>query len=395
MSFPSFPSHRQPVIAGLGITDMTRRIYGRTASEFAADAVHLALADAGLVTGDVGGLLINAGITRGIGVSLQKDLGLRNLRMLSEVQAYGSSAGAMVQYAAMAVASGMVDVVTCVFADAPLQEGGGTGDAYTSNRATPAGFSAMSYASGIRGASSMYALAARRHMQAYGTTSEQFGAVAVAARQWATLNPLAQMREPITLADHQASRWIAEPLHLLDCCLVSNGGIAVVVTTADRAAALRQPPVHLLGWAQAHPGYAREHGSEFGLTSGAAQSGPEALKMAGLSIQDVDVAEIYDCFTYTTIISLEDYGFCEKGEGGALAADGALRPGGSLPVNTGGGELSSYYLWGMTPLSEAIIQARGQGGDRQVANHDAVLASGNGGILDYHSTLILSPHPHS
>ncbi|MCW0211901.1 MAG: thiolase family protein [Pseudonocardia sp.] len=383
------------MIAGLGITDMTRRIYGRTAPEFAVDAVRLALDDAGLELGDVQGLLTNAGITRGIGLSLQKDLGLRDLRLLSEIQAYGSSAGAMVQYASMAVSSGMVDVVVCVFADAPLQEGGGTGDAYAASRATPAGFSAIPYASGLRGAPSMYALAARRHMDTYGTTSEQFGAVAVAAREWAALNPLAQMREPITLADHQASRRIAEPLHLLDCCLVSNGAVALVITSGDRAAGLRQPPVHVLGWGQAHPGYVRERGSEFGLVSGATRSGPEALKMAGVTIQDVDVAEIYDCFTYTTVVSLEDYGFCEKGEGGPLAASGALGPNGTLRVNTGGGELSSYYLWGMTPLSEAVIQARGQGGARQSARHDVVLVSGNGGILDYHSTLVLSPHPHA
>jgi acetyl-CoA acetyltransferase len=364
MPHPAFPPHRQPVLAGLGVTDMTRRIYGRSAAEFAVDAVHAALDDAGLARDDVGGLLINPGITRGIGLSLQRDLGLVNVQLLSEVQAYGSSAGAMVQYAAMAVASGMVDVVACVFADAPLQPGGGSGDAYASSRAVPAGFAAMSHASGLRGAPSLYALAARRHMQTYGTTSEQFGAVAVAAREWAALNPLAQMREPITVEDHQSSRWIAEPLHLL-------------------------------GWAQTHPGRVRERGSEFGLVSGAARSGPEALKMAGLTIQDVDVAQLYDCFTYTTLVSLEDYGFCEKGAGGPLAASGALGPSGSLAVNTGGGELSSYYMWGMTPLSEALIQARGHGGERQVADHDVVLVSGNGGILDHHSTLVLSPHPHS
>jgi acetyl-CoA acetyltransferase len=186
---------------------------------------------------------------------------------------------------------------------------------------------------------------------------------------------------------------IADPLHLLDCCLVSNGAIAVVVTTADRAAHFAQPPVHVLGWGQAHPGYTLERGSEFGLVSGAAQSGPAALKMAGVGVDDVDVRELYDCYTYTTLISLEDYGFCAKGEGGALAESGALAPGGSLPTNTGGGQLSSYYMWGMTPLSEAVIQTRGQGGERQVPRHDVVLVSGNGGVLDFHATLVLSPHP--
>lgn len=385
---------RQPVIAGLGITEMGR-VYGRTAQGFAADAVRLAVEDAGLDLSDVDGLLTNAGVTRGVGLGLQFELGLTDLRMLSEVQAYGSSAGAMVQYASMAVASGMVDVVACVFADAPLVEGTGAGAAYSGGRNVPAGFGALNYASGVTATSTMYALAARRHMEAYGTTTEQFGAVAVAQRQWAERNPHAQMREPITLDDHQSSRWIAEPFRLLDCCLVSNGGVAVIVTSADRAASLRQPAVHVLGWGQAHPGYVLERGSEFGLVSGAKPSGEAALKMAGVTVADVDVAQLYDCFTYTVLIQLEDYGFCEKGEGGPFAASGVLGPGGSLALNTGGGQLSSYYMWGMTPLSEAVIQARGQGGDRQADKHDVVLVSGNGGILHYHSTLVLSPHARS
>ena len=387
-------SARQPVIAGLGITEMGR-VYDRTAQGFAADAVRLAVEDAGLTLAQVDGLLTNTGVSRSVGLGLQFDLGLTDLRLLSEVQAYGSSAGAMVQYASMAVASGMVDVVACVFADAPLVAGTGAGAAYSGGRTVPQGFPALNYASGVRGASTMYALAARRHMETYGTTTEQFGAVAVAQRQWAERNPRAQMREPMTLEDHQSSRWIAEPFRLLDCCLVSNGGIAVVVTSADRAASLRQPPVHVLGWAQAHPGYILERGSEFALVSGARASGPAALKMAGVTIDDVDVAELYDCFTYTVIIQLEDYGFCAKGEGGPFAASGVLGPRGSLRLNTGGGQLSSYYMWGMTPLSEAVIQARGQGGDRQSDRHDIVLVSGNGGILHYHSTLVLGPNARS
>jgi acetyl-CoA acetyltransferase len=297
----------------------------------------------------------------------------------------------------------MADVVACVFADAPLKEKVGGGAAYAGSRSRPSGWRGLTAASGILGANPMYALAARRHMLTYCTTSEQLGAVAVAQRDWAVRNPLAQMRTPITLADHQSSRMIADPFHLLDCCLVSNGGVAVIVTSAERAADLRQPPVHVLGWGQAHPGYPMARGSEFGLVSGAAQSGPTALKMAGVTLADIDVVELYDCYTFTVLISLEDYGFCAKGEGGEFVASGVLGPpgsllgppgsllgpSGSLPVNTGGGQLSSYYMWGMTPLSEAIIQARGQGGDRQVDQHELLLVSGNGGVLDHHSTLIL------
>jgi acetyl-CoA acetyltransferase len=378
-------------IVGLGITEMGK-VYGRTAQEFAADAVVLAAQDAGYDLHDIDGLLISAGVQQGVGLSLARDLGLRNLTLLSEVQGYGSTAGGMVAMASMAVQSGMANTVACVFADAPLVQGGSAGSAYGAGRRSFTGVGSIGAASGLVSTNAMYALAARRHMQKYGTTSEQFGAIAVAQRAWATMNPRAQMRTPITLEDHQSSRMIAEPLHLLDCCLVSNGGIAVIVTNEAHANASAKPAVFVLGFGQTHPGYTRTRGSEFGLVSGAATSGPIAMKMAGISPSDVDIRELYDCYTYTALISLEDYGFCEKGEGGALAESGALLPGGSLPTNTGGGQLSSYYMWGYTPLSEAIIQARGEGGERQVAKNDVVLVSGNGGVLDHHSTLVLSKH---
>jgi acetyl-CoA acetyltransferase len=379
------------VIAGLGMTELGK-VYGRTAGQFAADAVRTAVADAGLQLSDVDGILTNAGVSDGVDIwTLQQELQIRDLRLLTEMQAFGSSAGSMLAYASMAVQSGMAGTVVCVFADAPRQPDKGSAAAYTGRR-RPTGFEGLLAASGLTTVNAMYAQVARRHMNAYGTTSEQLGAIAVAQRAWAVRNPLAQMREPITLADHQASRMIADPLRLLDCCLVSNGGIAVLVTSADRAADLRQPPVHVLGFAQSHPNYPAGRGSELGLRSGAAQAGPAALKMAGVSISDVDVAELYDCYTFTVLITLEDYGFCAKGEGGEFVASGALAPGGALPVNTGGGQLSSYYMWGMTPLSEAVIQARGQGGARQAPRNDVILVSGNGGILAHHATIVLSPN---
>jgi acetyl-CoA acetyltransferase len=387
----SFQPGRRPVIAGLGMTDIGK-VYGRTAPDFAADAVRRAAADAGLALNQIDGLLTSGGVTNNVHLSLQRDLGLKDLRLLSEMQAFGSTAGQMVQYAAMAVATGTATAVACVFADNPLTENRGAGAAYGAAH-VPTGWMGLLFAGGIAGANPMYALAARRHMNAYGTTSEQLGHIAVAQRQWAQLNPLAQMRTPMTVQDHQDSRVIADPFHLFDCCLVSNGGIAVIVTTAERAAELAQPAVHLHGWAQAHPGNFLRRSDDYGLVSGAAISGPAAYEMAGITADDVDVVELYDCYTYTALVSLEDYGFCEKGEGGAFAASGILGPHGKLPVNTGGGQLSSFYLWGMTPLSEGIIQARGQAGERQADEHDIVLVSGNGGMLDHHSTLILSPHP--
>ncbi|MGC4934782.1 thiolase family protein [Gordonia sp. DT30] len=380
---------QEVAIAGLGLTDVGK-VYGRSAASFAAEAIRTAVEDAGLGLADVDGLLVSSGKSSGVDLSLAEGLGLSNLSLLAQVNAFGASAGAMVQSAAAAVNSGVATTVVCVFADAPLRENVGAAASYS--RRASKGQSALLVASGITSTTAYYALAARRHMEAFGTTSKQLGAIAVSQREWAMRNPIAQMQKPITIDDHQESRWIVEPLHLLDCCLVSNGGAAVVVTTGERARTLAQAPVYVWGSGQGHPGYSWEKGSDFGLTTGAVQSGRAAMEMAGVSVDDISIREIYDCYTYTTLVSLEDYGFCAKGEGGELASSGALGPGGSLPTNTGGGQLSSFYLWGFTPLSEAIIQARGHGGERQVRENDLVLVSGNGGILQHHSTLIVSPH---
>src|SRR5215218_6610265 len=388
MQTTSNPLQRAAIV-GLGITE-TGKVYGRSAADFAAEAARFAVDDAGLTMADVDGLLASSGLSGGVDIRLARQLGLRNLGLLSQISQAGSTACAQVQIAALAIAAGLATTVACVHADAPLKPAQRSGDAYRRAAGRVAtGFAGLGLVAGPRNPNSGYALAAQRHMSAYGTTSEQLGAIAVGQRQWAAMNPRARFRDPITIADHQASRWVAEPLHLLDCCMVSNGGVAVVVTSNERAASLPQPPVHVWGAAQTHPGYRMERGSQWGLRSGAAIAGPKAMAMAGVTPADIDVRAIYDCYTYTTLITLEDYGFCEKGEGGPLAESGALAPGGSLPTNTGGGQLSSFYLWGMTPLSEAVIQIRGQGGDRQVERHEVGIVSGNGGILDFHSTLVL------
>lgn len=380
---------------GLGLTAMGA-IFGRTPASLAAEAARLAVADAGLEMAEVDGLLTAAGISGGVGLGLQRDLGLKDLRLLAEVQVFGATAAEMVSFASMAVSSGSAEVVICVFADAPLRPGRRAGEVYGAGRSSReagagAGWSGLLSATGLGEVNTLYALAARRHMLRYGTTEEDLAAVAVAQRAWASANPLAQLREPITVEDHHNSRWVAEPLRKLDCCLVSNGGVAVVVTSAVRAQQLAQPPVHVLGWAQCHPGRLMCRDENFGLRTGAAISGPAALAMAGVSLAEVDVVELYDCYTYTVIVTLEDYGFCPKGEGGPFVSDpGSIGPGGRLKLNTGGGQLSGYYMWGMTPLSEAVIQLRGQGGQRQVHPHDVALVSGNGGILDHHSSLVLA-----
>lgn len=375
-------------IVGLGITEMGK-IYGKTSIDFAAEAIRLALDDAGMNAGEIDGLLINSGVTGELGIGLEKSLGLKDLKLLNHMNSYGSTAGAMIQFAIMACETGMANSIACVFADSPLVPASSVGSSYASAGNTT-GLDSINGAYGLFGAIPYYAMSARRHMELYGTTSDQLGAIAVSQRKWALKNPRSQMKKPMTIEDYHASRMVADPFHLFDCCLVSNGGVAVIVTTAERAKNLKQKPVNVLGWGQGHPG----DRSDKDVRTGAVESGKTAMRMAGVKPEDIDICEIYDCFTYTVLVTLEDYGFCEKGEGGAFVADGRLGPNGSLPTNTGGGQLSSYYMWGMTPLSEAIIQARGQGGERQVEKNDLILVSGNGGILDYHSTLILSSHQH-
>jgi acetyl-CoA acetyltransferase len=377
-------------IAGLGLTEVGK-VYGRTSFDLASEAVRTAVLDAGLTIEDIDGLLVNPGMaTPTLDLTLARRLGLRDLRMLTQLTAFGASAGVMVAMAAQAVEAGSANAVACVFADTPRSMSSSGADAYRATSLQARGVRSAETAAGLLSTTHRYALAADRYMSTYGVTHDQLGSVAVSQRRWAELNPVATMRSPLTLEDYHASRWVVEPLHLLDCCLVSNGAAAVVVTSSERARDLRQPPVHVRGWGQAHPAPPLRADSTFGLTTGAKASARAALGMAGMGAVDIQLREIYDCYTYTVLVTLEDYGFCGPGEGGALAASGALAPGGNLPTNTGGGQLSSFYLWGMTPLHEAVTQVRGQAGDRQVVDHDTAIVSGNGGILEHHSTLVLT-----
>ncbi|HZR82710.1 MAG TPA: thiolase family protein [Candidatus Binatia bacterium] len=380
-------------ITGLGITEQGK-VYGPSAIGFAVDAVRLALEDAGLTARDLDGLLVNPGLTWGAAgqmgsFALQQAMGLHDLRLSAAMSVGGATAGAMVMQAALAIGAGMASHVACVFSDAPLKpprprgEAPGEGSSSSSAYAFAGDLSAAYGAFGVNG---LYALVAQRHMHRFGTTSDHLGEIAVAERAWANRNPHAQFHDkPLTLSEYHASRWVAEPFHLLDCCLVSNGGLAVIVSSAERARDLRQPPVYVRGMGQGHPGGDPVET----LTSGAPIAARTAFRMAGIELSDIDVCELYDCYTFTVLVTLEDYGFCGKGEGGPFVAGGRIGPGGTLPVNTGGGQLSSFYMWGMTPISEGVIQVRGQGGDRQVPKHDHCLVSGNGGVLSTHATLVL------
>jgi acetyl-CoA acetyltransferase len=229
----SHPMKGAAAICGLGITEMGR-VY-RDAEDLAAEAVHLALADAGLPKSELDGLLINAGVSNSVSIPLHITLGLRELNVLTFMQGYGSTAGQMIQYAAMAVANGLANYICCVFADDPLKEGVRTGAAYA-RAGRPDAMTSLFPIYGFAGALPMYALAAQRHMDLFGTTQEQLASVAIQQRQWAGMNERATKREPLDLDGYNASPWVVQPFHVLDCCLVSNGGVAVIVTTPERGA---------------------------------------------------------------------------------------------------------------------------------------------------------------
>ena len=236
-----------------------------------------------------------------------------------------------------------------------------------------------------------YALAATRHMHEYGTTSEQLAEVAVAARAWAALNPRALNREPLTVEDVLASDWVAYPFHLLDCCLVTDAGGAIVLTRSERARTLGVPVVEVLGSAVAQTHHMISAMPDLTETP-AKLSAAQAFAEAGVTPDDVDVAELYDSFTYTALVQLEDCGFCAKGEGGAFVSGGRIAPGGPFPLNTSGGGLSYTHpgMFGMFLLIQAVRQLRGECGERQVPDAEVALVNGMGGYLSSSATAVLA-----
>lgn len=236
-----------------------------------------------------------------------------------------------------------------------------------------------------------YALAASRHMYEHGTTSEQLAEIAVATRAWAALNPRAFYRDPLTIDDVLGSPWVAYPFHQLDCCLVTDAGGAVVLTSVERAQSLEVPVVEVLGSAVFHTHYGVSQMPDL-TTTPAAVSGPQAFDQAGITPDDVDVAELYDSFTYTVLVTLEDLGFCKKGEGGPFVEGQRTAPGGDFALNTSGGGLSYTHpgMFGMFLLVEAVRQLRGEAGDRQVADAEIAVVNGMGGYLSSAATAVLA-----
>lgn len=374
-----FPSGRTAIVGAA--TFGQGRSPGFEASDLAAIAAGLALEDAGLSLADVDGLFFCHPTDTMGGLSFAQYLGIRP-KVTDNNRTGGSAFQTYVEHAAFLLDAGLIDCALI---------------AYGSNQATATGklvstVQPMRYEAPYRPLNpvSSYALATARHMHQYGTTREQLGAVALAAREWAQLNPEAFKRDPLTLDDYLASRRVSDPLTVLDCCLVTDGAAAIVMTRADRARDLKRKPVHVLGAA------AETHHREIGwlddLTVTAARaSGARAYAQAGLGPSDIDVVQVYDAFTINTILFLEDLGFCPKGEGGRFVQDGAIAPGGSLAVNTNGGGLSCCHpgMYGLFTLVEAVRQLRGECGDRQITGAERALAHGNGGVLSSQATVIL------
>jgi acetyl-CoA acetyltransferase len=380
-----------PAIAGLGMTAMSVTP-GPDSYALATEAVAAALADAGLERGDVDGMLV--GSSQGVredrlGVALARRAGFGDLRLLEHLEIKGATAVAMVTRAVLAITAGMARTVVCVFADAPI--GGGSAGTLYARSGGNSGVRGLERASGVLGSVPTFALLASRYLHVSGGTEADLCAVAVAARAWAAGSPQAVNRKPLDADGYYASRMISAPLRVLDCARPVNGAVAVVVTAARPSGppAGRPPAVEIRGMGAVHPMRRRRAGGEswFG---GGRQAVDDALAMAGLTRGELDVLQLYDPFSVVTLCLLEEYGFCEAGQAGKLARGGGIAPGGELPVNTGGGQLSGFYLQGMTPLAEAVIQLRGDGGGRQVAGARTALVTGIGGRIDHHETLVLA-----
>jgi acetyl-CoA acetyltransferase len=349
-----------------------------------AAMVKAALDDAGLTLADVDGVAY-----AGSSMQLAEYLGIHP-RWTDGTVTGGSSYEVHVEHAAAAIHAGLCDVVIGVYAATPRGDrAAGRGGAF--RRGGPAEEMAeweLPY--GLRMPMGPYALAASRHMATFGTTPEQLAQIAVSTRQWATLNPRAKLQEPITIEDVLASPMQTTPLHTLDCCLVTDGAGAFVMTSAERAADLAKAPAYVLGAATCHDHLMISQMPDLTVTPGAV-SGPNAMRMAGIGPGDVDVLMGYDSFTITALLHLEDLGFCAKGEGGPFVEDGKLGPGGSLPMNTNGGGLAYTHpgMYGMFLLVEAVRQLRGEGGPRQVEGAEVAVAHGSGMVLSCMSTVVL------
>lgn len=372
-------------IAGIGATDFSKDS-GRSELRLAAEAVKAALDDAGLTPDDVDGL-VTFTMDTNIEIAVARALDIPELKFFSRIHYGGGAAAATVQQAAMAVATGVADVVVAyrAFNERSGMRFGQVNTALVDQVNASGTDYSFSYPHGMGTPAGTVAMMARRYMYETGATSEDFGRIAVADRAHAANNPNAFFYgKPITLEDHQASRMIADPLHLLDCCQESDGGVAIVITSPERAKDLKQRPVRILAAAQ---GSARDqytmmsyYRPELAAIPEMGLVGDQLWRQSGLRPQDMDMAVLYDHFTPYVLMQLEDLGFCPRGEAKDFVREpGALEVGGRLPINTHGGQLGEAYVHGMNGITEGVRQLRGQSYN-QVDGAERVLVTAGTGV---------------
>jgi acetyl-CoA acetyltransferase len=379
------------VIVGVADAALRKGVLATPATPLGAQAVTAAaaLADSGLSLRDVDGLF-TAGTWGVPGSGQFQTAALAEYLGIDPRYADGTNVGGAafevhLGHAATAIEAGRCDVALISYGS--TQRSGGS----TRTWALPAFGGQYDFPFGLPAPIGGYALAAMRYLAETGVAGEELAEVAVAARTWAALNPAATKRDPITVADVLGSPLVSDPLHVLDCCLVTDGAGAVVVTTADRARDLPRQPVEILGWAEAQSHWTISQMPDL-VSTGAARTGKAALEQAGLTLDDIDLLQIYDSFTITVLLTLEALGICKRGESGAFVAEGHTRPGGRLPMNTSGGGLAAAHpgMYGIFLIIEACRQLWQECGERQVLNPRTALVHGTGGQLSSSATCILS-----
>ena len=376
---------REAAVVGVAESDEIGVVPDKSTLALQGEATLNALADAGLKLSDVEGLF-TAGFRP---TEVAEYLGIQP-RYFDGTHVGGSSFVVHLGHAAAAIASGRIDVALIVGGESGRSRIGLP--ASCSSAQSMAGQFENPY--GLPDAIGGYAMACARHMHQYGTTSEHLAEIAVAARKWAAFNPRAHKRDPLTVAEVLASPMVSWPFRRLDCCLVTDAAGAALLTSSDRARDLKKKPVRVIGWGEGHDHQLISQMPD--LTSGPGRiSGPDAFAMAGVRHEDIDVAQVYDSFTYTVLTSLEDIGFCKKGEGGDFVSGGRIAPGGDFPLNTSGGGLSYTHpgMFGIFTIIESVRQLRGDFVDqslRQVAGARLGLVHGTGGRLSATGTAILA-----
>lgn len=382
---------RAAAIVGIGDVDLRNgKVIGeKNVFQIQAEAAKKALDDAGLKKEDVDGLFV-AGLwgLPGVGqfpsAAMGEYLGIQP-RFSDSTQIGGAAPEAHIGHAAAAIKAGLCEVALILYGSTQASDNVRLPvkpTTLTGQYETPFG---------LPNPVGAYAMAAHRHMHQYGTKSEHLAEIAVATRKWAQLNPQATMRDPLSIEDVLNSKMISDPLHLLDCCLVTDGAGAIVVVSAERARDCRKKPIWVLGQGESHSHWSIHAMPDLATVTAAQKSGKVAFEMAGVTHDDIDVVEIYDSFTITVLMTLEALGFCKPGEGGDFVSNQRTAPGGSFPLNTNGGGLSYAHpgMYGIFLLIEAVRQLRGESGERQVENAKIALVNGIGGSLSTSSTCIL------